>query len=311
MMLLWVLIGLISLTLLFSLACFFIVFYCPKRKKLGENEFVFPTEKVYAPYREKLAEWMVSARTLPHEDVEITSFDKLKLRGRYYEKQNGAPIEILFNGYRGSAERDLSAGIERCFSLNRNVLVVDQRACGRSDGFVTTFGIRERFDAVKWAEFANEKFGENATILLGGVSLGGATVLNASSMRLPKNVKCILSDCSFSSPKEIITKVIKDMKLPPLLIYPFIWLGARIFGGFNLEETTPAESVKNTDLPVYLVHGGKDDYVPFYMAEKIYENIKTNKKALVKIENAGHGLAYPADKELYVEKIREFEKVWK
>ncbi len=291
--------------------CFFVVFYAKKKKPLKEDEVEIPKEKVYIPYREKLKEWIKKARELPHEDLVITSYDGLKLYGKYYEKEKGAPIEILFNGYRGSAERDLSAGIERCFSLNRNVIVVDQRTCGKSEGRVSTFGIKERFDAVKWAEFASQKFGEDSVILLGGVSLGGTTVLNASAEKLPKNVKCILADCPFSSPKEIIIKVMKDMHLPAKLLYPFIKWGAKIFGGFDLEETSPVEAVKRTDLPVYLVHGDGDDYVPYYMSEKIYNNIKTDKKALVKIKGAGHGLAYPEDKETYVREIRNFEKYWK
>ena len=305
-----VILSLIALFFLISLVCFLMVFYSKKRKPLKDGEYDFPPQKVYLSYKEQLLSWMEKARTLPHEDFEITSFDGLTLRGKYYEKEKGAPIEILFNGYRGTSERDLSAGIERCFKLNRNVLLVDQRACGRSDGSITTFGIKERFDAVKWAEFASNHFGEDAIILLGGVSLGGATVLNASKEALPKNVKCILADCPFSSPKEIITKVIKDMKLPAFIFYPFIKWGAKIYGKFNLEETAPYLAVREATLPIYLVHGDNDDYVPYSMSEKIYENIATD-KALVKIEGAAHGLAYPVDNEKYLNGIKDFEKYWK
>ena len=305
-----VILSLIALFFLISLVCFLMVFYSKKRKPLKDGEYDFPPQKVYLSYKEQLLSWMEKARTLPHEDFEITSFDGLTLRGKYYEKEKGAPIEILFNGYRGTSERDLSAGIERCFKLNRNVLLVDQRACGRSDGSITTFGIKERFDAVKWAEFASNHSGEDAIILLGGVSLGGATVLNASKEALPKNVKCILADCPFSSPKEIITKVIKDMKLPAFIFYPFIKWGAKIYGKFNLEETAPYLAVREATLPIYLVHGDNDDYVPYSMSEKIYENIATD-KALVKIEGAAHGLAYPVDNEKYLNGIKDFEKYWK
>ena len=286
-------------------------FYCKKRKPLKEGEFVFPPEKFYKNYNGQLLEWMKKARSLPHEDLEITSYDGLKLRAKYYEKEKGAPIEILFNGYRGSAERDLSGGIERCFALNRNVILVDQRACGLSEGSVTTFGIKERFDAVKWAEFATQKFGDDAVILLGGVSLGAATVLNASKEKLPKTVKCILADSPFSSPEEIIKKVIRDMKLSPNFFYPFIKLSARIFGGFNLDEISPKEAVKETTLPVFLIHGDADTYVPYYMSEEIYKNVKTDKKTLVKIKDADHGLGYPVNKELYLASVKDFEKFWK
>lgn len=314
MFLMWSLFFIIVIVISFFIICFFsfyTAFYSKKRKPLKDDEYLFPKEEVYKPYKKQLLEWMKKYRTLPHEDLEITSFDGLKLRAKYFEKEKGAPIEVLFNGYRGSAERDLSGGIERAFALNRNVVLVDQRATGRSEGCVSTFGIKERFDAVRWAEFLSEKFGENSIILLGGVSLGATTVLNASKFRLPKNVKCILADSPYTSPKDIIKKVIKDMGLPADLFYPFIKISARLFGGFNLDEASPIDSVKETKLPIFLVHGDADEYVPYYMSEEIFQNIKTDKKALVKIKGAGHGLGYPVNKELYINSVKDFEKYWK
>ena len=101
------------------------------------------------------------------------------------------------------------------------------------------------------------------------------------------------------------------MKLPPKLFYPFIKLSARIFGGFNLDEISPKEAVKETELPVFLIHGDADTYVPYYMSEEIYKNVKTDKKALIKIKGADHGLGYPVDKEKYLVSVKDFEKFWK
>ncbi|MBQ1260682.1 MAG: hypothetical protein IIX96_01560, partial [Clostridia bacterium] len=84
-----------------------------------------PPGEIYAPFKEAMVGWMKAYRQLPHEDFEITSYDGLRLVGKYYEYEKGAPVELLFHGYRGNAERDVSAGIERCFSMKRNVLLVD------------------------------------------------------------------------------------------------------------------------------------------------------------------------------------------
>ena len=193
------------------LVCFLKVFYSPKRKPLGENEYAIPEGEIYEAFRNDIIGWTNEARTLPHENVEITSHDGLTLRGKYYEYKKGAPIEILFHGYRGTGERDMCAGISRCFAVGRSALVVDQRASGFSDGSVISFGINERLDCLRWVDFAVKKFGEDCLIILTGISMGAATVMMASSEPLPKNVVCILADCGFSSPEAVIRKVMKDI----------------------------------------------------------------------------------------------------
>ena len=214
-------------------------------------------------------------------------------------------MEIMIHGYRGSAYRDLSNGIERAFALGHNVLLIDQRASSESEGNTITFGINERRDCLSWIDYVINNFDSNMKIILTGVSMGAATVMMASSMDLPSNVIGVLADCGYTTPKEIIMKYVKELKLPPKLFYPFIKLGAKIFGHFNLEEASPIESIKKTNLPVIFYHGTSDNFVPCYMSEKLYEVCNSDKK-LVLIDNCGHGLAYLVDKEKYIEEMKEF-----
>ena len=251
--------------------------------------------------------WMKETREMPHEKVSVSSFDGLTLRGRYYEYQKGAPVEMLFHGYQGNSERDLCGGVQRCFSLGRNALLIDQRGSGESDGHVISFGINERKDCLKWIEFAIEKFGKDVKIMLGGVSMGAATVLMTAGETLPENVVCALGDCGYSSAKEIIQKIVKEMHLPPKLVYPFIKLGSRLFGHFDLDETSPVKAMETCKIPVLLLHGDEDAFVPFEMSQKIYDAC-TAPKRLITIKGAGHGLAYPKDKAGYIAALKEFEK---
>ena len=141
--------------------------------------------------------------------------------------------------------------------------------------------------------------------------MGAATVMNASQYDLPKNVVGILADCGFHSSKEIICKTIKDMKLPVKIFYPFVKLAAKIYGRFSLEEVSPIESIKKCKVPIIFIHGKSDDFVPFYMSEKMYEACNCD-KSLVLIDNAGHGISYLVDPELYVKELEKFfnEKVF-
>ena len=302
-----IVLGAIVIALLTSLICFFRVFYLPKPKVLGEDEYDLPEGEIYEVHRESIIRWIKQTRQMPREDVCIRSFDGLTLRGYYYECKPGAKLEILFHGYHGSGERDLSAGVERCFALGRNALIVDQRGAGRSEGRITTFGIRERKDCLKWIEFAKARFGEDVTIILTGISMGAATVMMAAGEDLPSNVVCVLADCGYTSPREIIQKVIRDMKIPVGLLYPVIRLGGKLFGGFDLEETSPMEAVRRCRVPLILIHGEADDFVPCDMSRRLYEECVSPKK-FVAIPGAGHGLAYPTDPEGYVRALADFQQ---
>ena len=124
------------------------------------------------------------------------------------------------------------------------VLLPDHAAHGRSEGKYLSFGIKESRDCLAWIDFLIDHFGADVKIILTGISMGAATVVMAGGEELPPNVIGILADCGYSTPKEIMEKVIREMGLPPKLSYPFVKLAARIFGHFDLEETSPMEALK-------------------------------------------------------------------
>lgn len=305
MILLWILLAAVLLVLLASLVCFFLVFYNPKQKPLSGDHYDLPNGKAYIPHHKAILQWMQMTRNYPYETFTVKSFDGLTLYGRYYECIPGAPVEIMFHGYRGTAERDLSGGVARCFALGRNALLVDQRSAGRSEGRVITFGIREHRDCLSWAEFAADHFGPEVQLHLTGISMGASSVIMAGAHPLPESVVCILGDCGFTSPKEIICKVIRDLRLP-LALYPLIRLGAKLFGGFDPEEDSAIEAVTHCTKPLILIHGEADGFVPCEMSRHLYDAC-SGKKTLYTVPGADHGLAYPTDPEGYLQVLRGFE----
>ena len=293
--------------LITSAVCFFMVFFSPNRKARAEDDYDLPPGEEYEPLYPKMIEWTKAARAHPHKKVEITTFDGLTLRGRYYEHSPDAPIEIMMHGYHGNLERDLSGGIFRALEINHSVLVFDHRGSGLSDGNVLTFGINESRDCRKWIDYVLENINPNAKIILSGVSMGAATAMITSGYDdLPSNVVGIIADCGYTSAKDIIKKVIKDMKLPPNLLYPFVKLGARIFGGFDLDEFSPNEQVRKSKIPTIFVHGDKDNFVPMWMSEKNCNDCSAPKKKYLIIKGAAHGLAYPIGLEDYLKELRAF-----
>ena len=281
------------------------VFYVPRKKEVPADTILLPDGEIYEPYHPMMKKWVLQARKYPKEDFYITSHDGLKLHAKYFEYAPGATMEIMFHGYRGTAERDLSGGIQRCFSLGRNVLIVDQRTSCGSEGHVISFGINEHKDCLAWIDFAVKHFGSDVKIVLTGISMGASTVLMAAGKELPTNVVGVLADCGFSTPKEIIKKCAKDLHLPANLLYPFIKLGARLYGHFDLEEYSPMEAMKTCKLPVIFFHGEDDSFVPCYMSEEIFKSCNSPKR-LVTIPKAGHGLVYLVDNKRYFEEVVSF-----
>ena len=286
--------------------CYMRVFYSPPRRPLGEDEYPTPRGEIYDKYRPQMVEWIKQLRVMEHLDVSVTSFDGLCLRGKFFEHSKGAPIELMFHGYRGTAEADLAGGVYRAFAQGRSALIVDHRGAGSSDGHVITFGVNESRDCHAWVKFVIESIDANAKIILTGISMGAATVLTATGEELPPNVVGVIADCGYSSPRAIIKKVIRDMHLPADLLYPFVRLGARLYGRFDPDARSPIAAMPRCRVPVIFFHGDTDDFVPAYMSEENYAACAAKDKRLVITEGAGHGLCLPMDPQAYLVQLAGF-----
>lgn len=135
--------------------------------------------------------------------------------------------------------------------------------------------------------------------------MGAASVLMACELKLPQNVKCIISDCGYTTPIEIIKKTVKEMKLPIGPIMSLINFSAKVFGKFNLKSASPLEAVKKNKIPTIFIHGKKDFVVPTEMGKELFENAIAEKK-LVLFENASHANNALTDFELYEKEVVAF-----
>ena len=279
-----------------------IAFYAPMkdREKIPEIE-----DEKYEVHKNAIRDLYQELQKRPCEFVTVQSRDGLTLSGRYYHIKDDAPVAIGFHGYRSCWLIDFCGGADIAFQMEQNVLLIDQRAHGKSQGRSITFGIKERYDLLCWTDYILTRFGPDTKILLYGISMGAATVLMASGLELPKNVKGISADCPYSSPLDIILEVGKQTGYPPRLIRPFVILGAKIFGGFDVRETSAEEAVRHSMVPTLLIHGADDNFVPAEMSEKI---AKANPEMVQRhtIPGADHALSYMVDTPRYRKLVTEF-----
>ncbi len=245
------------------------------------------------PYADQVLKGKSYIRNTPHEDVEIRARDGVRLYGRFYDRADRRGIIIMLHGYRSMAENDFSCSARYIHEKGFAMLIVDQRAHGRSGGSTITFGVRERWDAIEWAKYAGQRFpGEK--VVLEGLSMGAATVVMAAGEELPECVAGIIADCGYTSPKEIISSVIESKHLPAKVFYPLVRLSGRIFGGFDCEECSAVESAKKARVPAVFIHGEADKFVPCQMGRENYDAY-AGEKLIVTVPGAAHGLSYVVD----------------
>ena len=272
------------------------------------DERSLPKGEQFEPYHSTITSCVDQVLEVPYESVEVLSYDGLRLRGRYYHLTDGAPLILFFHGYRCSSLRDGNGIFLYTRKLGYNVLLVDQRAHGNSEGKTITFGVKERFDCKKWVEYVVERFGIEQKVYLSGLSMGAATVLMASDVGLPENVIGILADCPYSSPKEILCTVMRKLGFPAKPTYYLAKLSAKLIGRFDVEETSALEAVKRSQIPTLIIHGDADDFVPCSMSMDCQLAGEDHIELLL-IKGAGHGMSHCVDTPSYEKTLlRFFEK---
>ncbi|MDE7268640.1 MAG: lysophospholipase [Lachnospiraceae bacterium] len=280
------------------------VVFCHPIKKRPDVHHI-PDSNLYRAHREKMLNVIEDMEKTSYEEVSILSADSLRLYGKLFYMKKDAPLIIFFHGFHGTYAWDGYGFFKICQKNGFNILMVDERAHGKSDGNVITFGIKERHDCKLWVEYAVERFGRSTDIFLAGVSMGAASVMMSFELGLPENVRGIIEDCGYSEPAAIIMETIRVMKLPVKPIYQLIKLGARIFGHFDLESAAALQSVQKLNIPLLLIHGSQDSIVPPSMGEELYEVCKS-KKERVLIEGADHANSAMTDYETYEKAILQF-----
>jgi len=267
-------------------------FACHRRKKAGVNT------SLLGPISEEQREMIRAGREWirAHENQmtshQIISTDKLRLRAKYLPAENAKGTIILFHGYRSGSFNDFSCAFRMYHEFGLNIMAVDQRAHGESEGKYICFGAREKYDCAAWARYVDKMHNGKLPVFLGGISMGATTVMLASELKLPKSVKGIIADCGFTSPWDIIRKVGKDLvKFDPA---PLLYI-ANVFSlwlaNFDMKENSTVKALAKTKLPVLFIHGEADHFVPASMTKRSQKACAGENKMLI-VPKAGHGYSY-------------------
>lgn len=306
-----VLIVIAAVLVVFSLATGIGMFcYAIKRPKKAPNPMTMDDYsehlKPFLDFIKKEKDWLFATG---YEKVEITSFDGLKLKGiLVYAPNPSKKTVIAVHGYKNCGINEYSSYIRNYYDMGYNVLVPDDRSHGVSEGKFIGFAWLDRRDCVDWAKFIVNKFGEDSSILLHGISMGAATVMNASGEAdLPQQVKAVVSDCGYSCAWDQFAHVLKSKfhlhEFPTLYIANAI---NKIFCGYDFRESSSIEQVKKAKVPFLFFHGDADNFVPTRMVYDVYKASSSPKSEIYVMPGAAHAESYYVCREQYLKALKAF-----
>lgn len=263
--------------------------------------------------------------------LNIESFDGLNLVALNFPAEKDAVgTMILMHGYHSEPLREYVSLVHYYHELGYNIVLPYQRTHGLSEGRYITFGVRERYDLRDWINKVNSIYGEENPLFLQGISMGCATTVMTLGLDLPSNVRGAIADCGFTTPYEIIWKVLKkDMKIPTSSI--IIKIGnvmTKVFAGFDMNEYSTYEAIefnkkRENQIPVLFIHGTKDDFVPIEMTEQNFSrclgslfevngslsmqpNPQIEKYKYIQIKDSPHAIENLIDPETYRKEVKTF-----
>lgn len=212
---------------------------------------------------------------------------------------------VVAHGYQGS-HWNMASYIKMFHELGYNVLAPDDRGSGASQGKYIHFGWDDRLDYIKWVKQVIAKDGQDSRIGLFGVSMGGATVMMMSGEKLPSQVKAIIEDCGYSKTEDELAYQLKaQFGLPkePLITLANWIAKARV--GFDFKEADSLKQLQKNKLPIFFIHGDKDDFVPTKMVYQSYRATTAPKQIWI-TKNTTHAKSYINYPKQYQEKVKTF-----
>lgn len=255
-----------------------------------------------------LEQWTDSLRQAEAlRDTFITAPDGVRLHALYVTSPDStARTAVIVHGYTDNAVRMMMIGYLYHHDLHYNILLPDLRYAGMSGGNSIQMGWKDRLDVIRWMDVANSRFGGNTQMVVHGISMGAATTMMVSGENMPPYVKCFVEDCGYTSVRDQFTKELKEQfHLPPFPILDAANLICQLRYRWNFTEASALEQVKKCRLPMFFIHGDRDDYVPTWMVYQLFW-AKPNPKQLWVVPGSAHAMSYHDHRKEYTEKVKEF-----
>ncbi len=191
-----------------------------------------------------------------------------------------------------------------------NVLVIDTRCHGKSDGIYNTIGVKESTDILAWSRLMFENFG-NKEIYYHGICIGTASGIFAmTDKNCPDYVKGFVTEGCFVSFRETFKRHMIADKRPLFPVLDFVMLHINKNAKINVYRKTPLKEIKKIkkDARVLLLYGEKDIFSLPEKSKKLFEACSANDKKIVWFDKGGHSHLRINNTEKYDNAIIDFFK---
>ncbi len=238
------------------------------------------------------------------EDVHIVR-DGDNLYGEYYNFGHDRAVMILSG--RTESLRYGYYFAKPYSESGYNVLVVDSRCHGLSDGRFITVGFEESKDAIAWTKMLCESYNVK-TVVYHGICIGAAgAMLAITSPNCPREVKGMVAEGMFPRFRESMRNNLIERKRLMFPVLQLVMLHFRLNTGHTMRKG-PANYITKMDKPILMIHSKKDKYSTYDNALKMFESCPSKNKTLVSYEEGAHSMLRITDTEKYDSAIVEFLK---
>ena len=265
--------GLSLLVFIILLVIVFSVFY-----KNIENHFVF--------FPQSDLEFSPSDYNLKWQDVYIDTPDGYNLHGWLFRTDPGAPFILFCHGNAGNISHRLD-NIRLLIEKKLNVLIFDYRGYGKSTGKPSEKGFY--LDTLSAFDYlAKKEKIKPENIVVFGRSLGAAAAIDVATKR---EVKSVIIESAFLSTRHMARRMGIFSLLSPFLPAHY----------------NNSEKITMVSVPKLIIHGTRDDIVPFSMGEKLFQAAKTP-KFFYSIEGADHNDTFVVGGAEYADVFESFAR---
>ena len=186
-----------------------------------------------------------------------------------------------------------------------NVLVIDPRAHGLSDGEFNTAGFEESKDALAWAALLHDEFGVQS-VIFHSICIGAAGGMFAiTSDSCPDYVEGMVAEGMFPNFSESMKNHLIEKKKPVFLLNDMIDAWMKHYTGHS-GKFGPLDVIDKTTKPLLMLHSKEDLYSTPEYAQKLYDKSTSEPKKLVWFEHGRHSMLRITDTAKYDQAIVDF-----
>lgn len=238
--------------------------------------------------------------------VQIKSFDGLKLVGEYFDFGNERTV-LIVQGRSECCKYSYFYAIPYK-EAGYNVLVIDTRAHGMSDGKYNTAGIKESKDLIAWANFLHDEKNQSS-VSMHAICVGGCSVVMAvTDPECPNFIDKIVLDGVFTNFVESFATHMKDQGHGKSPIFWCIWFWFRIHAGASVSKCAPLKLVDKIDKPILFLYGREDKYSLPAKSQILFDKCGSKYKQIEWFDHGAHSRLRVTNPEQYDRAVKNFAK---